>query len=158
MDQGLGDQITRPYLSHHLYRPWCNCQQQGPVGAQGSCDCQAITSEAGVTSWKLLLCWWLPSVFIIFKFYLLLLVVLLLIRASMQTGTDFRPPDVANCRGNFGAHPLQNRLPPACLHACTHGLCICVECYNAWQEGTGHFHSAWSQWHITDCYEQPLCY
>lgn len=72
--------------------------------------------------------WAFWKVFIIFKFYLLLLLVLLIIRASMQTGTDFRPLDVANCRGNFGAHPLQSRLPPACLHACTHGLCICVEC------------------------------
>lgn len=80
----------------------------------------------------------LESLFFIFKVYLLLLVVLLIIRASMQTGTDFRPLDVANCRGsNFGAHPLQSRLPPACLHVCMHGFCICVECFNAWQEGPG---------------------
>lgn len=84
MDQGLGDQITRPYLSHHLYRPWCNCQQQGPVGAQGSCDCQVITSEAGVTSWKLLLCCGLPSgpsgkflVFLNFIYFFLLFYFLL---------------------------------------------------------------------------------
>lgn len=65
--------------------------------------------------------WAFWKVFIIFKFYLLLLL-LLIIRASMQIGTAFRSPDVANCRGNFGAHPLQIRLPPACLHACTHGF------------------------------------
>lgn len=102
--------------------------------------------------------WAFLKVFIIFKFYLLLLLVLLIIRASMQTGTDFRPLDVVNCRGNFGTHPLQSRLPPVCLHVCMHGLCICVECYNAWQEGLGYFYSAWSQWRITDCYEQPLYY